>query len=149
MAPATEAVMSALPKDKAGVGSAVNDTTRQVGGALGVAILGSILTSAYGSRLDAGLAGAPVPATAREGLAGALATAAQLPHESGAALATSAKEAFVHGMDVTVAAGTGVVLLGAILALALLPSRKAGPAVPGHVEDADETQDAALVLADA
>ncbi len=123
MAPATEAVMGSLPKDKAGVGSAVNDTTRQVGGALGVAILGSILTSAYGNRLTEDLSGQPVPGTARDGLAGALATAAHLPHELGAALARTAKESFVHGMDITVAAGACVVLLGAVISFLLLPTR--------------------------
>ena len=45
MAPATDSIMGSLPREKAGVGSAVNDTTREVGGALGVAILGSILAS--------------------------------------------------------------------------------------------------------
>ena len=47
MAPATESVMGSLPRDKAGVGSAVNDTTRQMGGALGVAIIGSVVSSVY------------------------------------------------------------------------------------------------------
>ena len=51
MAPATESVMGALPRDKAGVGSAVNDTTRQMGGALGVAIIGSVVSSIYASRV--------------------------------------------------------------------------------------------------
>ena len=50
MAPATESIMGSLPRAKAGVGSAVNDTTRQVGGALGVAVIGSVMTSMYGSR---------------------------------------------------------------------------------------------------
>ena len=51
MAPATESIMGSLPRAKAGVGSAVNDTTRQVGGALGVAVVGSVMTSAYGPRI--------------------------------------------------------------------------------------------------
>ena len=55
MAPATESIMGSLPLAKAGVGSAVNDTTRQVGGALGVAIIGSVLSSIYGSHLADGL----------------------------------------------------------------------------------------------
>ena len=146
MAPATEAVMGSLPRDKAGVGSAVNDTTRQVGGALGVAILGSILTSAYGSRLTEGLAGQPVPEAARHGLAGALGTAAQLPQDAGAALAATAKEAFVHGMDVTVAAGACVVLLGAVLSFLLLPKRAE---TPPEIEEFEETEDETLVLIDA
>ena len=51
MAPATESVMGSLPRSKAGVGSAVNDTTRQVGGALGVAIIGSVVSSAYAGNI--------------------------------------------------------------------------------------------------
>ena len=147
MDPATEAVMGSLPKDKAGVGSAVNDTTRQVGGALGVAILGSILTSAYGGRLTEGLGGQAVPETARDGLAGALATAAHMPHDAGAALATTAKEAFVHGMDMTVAAGACVVVLGAVLSFLLLPSKPAESAddEPVWAEDVEEDAVPALV----
>lgn len=52
MAPATDSIMGSLPLEQAGVGSAVNDTTRQVGGALGVAILGSIMSTAYRARID-------------------------------------------------------------------------------------------------
>ncbi len=51
MSPATESIMGSLPREKAGVGSAMNDTTRQVGGAVGVAVLGSILSSHYGADL--------------------------------------------------------------------------------------------------
>src|SRR4029079_1332285 len=61
MAPATESIMSSLPLGKAGVGSAVNDTTRQVGGALGVAIIGSVLSSIYASKVGDFLHGKPVP----------------------------------------------------------------------------------------
>ena len=61
MAPATESIMGSLPLGKAGVGSAVNDTTRQVGGALGVAVIGSVLASIYGSQVGDFLQGKPVP----------------------------------------------------------------------------------------
>ncbi len=57
MAPATESIMGSLPTEKAGVGSAVNDTTRQLGGTLGVAVIGSLFASAYGDKLTAGLRG--------------------------------------------------------------------------------------------
>ncbi|WP_084351583.1 MFS transporter [Millisia brevis] len=63
--PATEIIMNALRPDQAGAGSAVNDTTREIGGTLGVAALGSILTSAYGPRLADALAGTPLPEEAR------------------------------------------------------------------------------------
>jgi EmrB/QacA subfamily drug resistance transporter len=138
MAPATEAVMGSLPKDKAGVGSAVNDTTRQIGGALGVAILGSILSSSYGDRLIGHLAerapGQPVPEAALGGIGGALAVAARLPEQAGAAFADTAKEAFIHGMDTTVAVGSGVAALGAVLAMLLLPSRRENPAKSEQVD---------------
>ena len=58
MAPATESVMGSLPREKAGVGSAINDTTRQVGGALGVAIIGSVVSSVYGSKIASAASGA-------------------------------------------------------------------------------------------
>ena len=61
MAPATESIMGALPRAKAGVGSAVNDTTRQVGGALGVAVVGSVLASAYSNQVAEFLRGKNVP----------------------------------------------------------------------------------------
>ena len=63
-APATEAIMGSLPPAKAGVGSAVNDTARELGGTLGVAIVGSVFSSIYASRLGDALAGSPVPAEA-------------------------------------------------------------------------------------
>ena len=80
MAPATESIMGSLPRAKAGIGSAMNDTTRQVGGAFGVAIIGSVMSSLYGSRVadafsGAGLTGPPVE-VAKEGLGQALAVAA-------------------------------------------------------------------------
>ena len=58
MAPATESIMGSLPRDKAGVGSAVNDTTRQVGGALGVAIIGSVYSSVYAGSIASAIAAA-------------------------------------------------------------------------------------------
>ena len=67
MAPATDSVMGSLPLAKAGVGSAVNDTTRQVGGALGVAIIGSVVSSVYGSKIADFFAGTPAPKAAVEG----------------------------------------------------------------------------------
>ena len=94
MAPATESVMGSLPLAKAGVGSAVNDTTRQVGGALGVAIIGSVLSSTYGSKVSDFFASRSksVPASlkpqfasaqdaAHSSLGGAKAVADSLPHQ--------------------------------------------------------------------
>ena len=61
MTPATEAIMGALPKEKAGVGSAMNDVLRELGGTLGVAVLGSLLASKYGGGMDDGVSGLPEP----------------------------------------------------------------------------------------
>ena len=94
MAPATDAVMGALPVEKAGVGSAVNDTTRTTGGALGVAILGSVLASIYRGDMDG------MPAAAQDSLSGALSLGD--PH-----IANVAREAFVSGMHGAVAARRG------------------------------------------
>jgi DHA2 family multidrug resistance protein-like MFS transporter len=85
------------------------------------------LASAYADRLREELPGRPVPEAATDGLAGALAIAELLPGEMGRAFAAAAREAFVHGMDVTVAVGAAVAVLGAVLALAWMPSRAAAP----------------------
>jgi hypothetical protein len=71
MSPATEAIMGALPRAKAGIGSAMNDVVREVGGTLGIAVLGSVLTSSYGSGMDDATAGLPHPAARRRATASA------------------------------------------------------------------------------
>jgi predicted MFS family arabinose efflux permease len=121
MAPATNSVMAALPKTKAGVGSAINDTVRQVGGALGVAVLGSLLSSGYAARLGDVIHGTPVPAAAKEGIGPALAVASHLPNRAGTALIDTARRAFVHGMDLTVLVGAGITLVAVIAAWLWMP----------------------------
>ncbi|HKH25925.1 MAG TPA: MFS transporter, partial [Acidimicrobiia bacterium] len=95
MAPATESIMGSLPLAKAGVGSAVNDTTRQVGGALGVAIIGSVLASTYGSKVGDAVAGQQLPAgvasDAKNSLGFALQTASQIGGPAGNSLANTAR----------------------------------------------------------
>ena len=122
MTPATDAVMGSLPVTKAGVGSAMNDTTRQVGGALGVAVLGSVLSSGYTARLGS-TEGSPVPDQARDGIGAAMRIADQLPGASGAALSDAARTAFLHGMSVASLAAAGVAAAGAVVAIVWLPSR--------------------------
>jgi EmrB/QacA subfamily drug resistance transporter len=124
MAPATESIMGSLPRAKAGVGSAVNDTTRQVGGVLGVAIVGSLLASTYASSLGTG-----VPEAARSSVGAALRLAGDLGGTEGPALALAAKSAFVDGMHVGVVVAAGVALFGSTVALAFLPSRAREEAV--------------------
>jgi EmrB/QacA subfamily drug resistance transporter len=127
MAPATESIMGSLPLHRAGVGSAVNDTTRQVGGALGVAVLGSLLASRYGPVLDEFLDGRPVPPDAAEqierSVGGAIAVAQRVGGPIGDVLRSTAREAFVEGMQTAVLAGAGVALAGAVVAFLFLPAR--------------------------
>jgi EmrB/QacA subfamily drug resistance transporter len=130
MAPATESIMGSLPRAKAGIGSAMNDTTRQVGGAFGVAIIGSVMSSLYGSRVaDAfsasGVTGQPVE-VAKEGLGQALGVAAdpRVPSTVAQELVVGAKEAFVYGMHRGVLVGAAAALLGAVIAFRYLPAHE-------------------------
>ena len=111
MTPATAAVTDALPKDKQGVGSAMNDLSRELGGALGIAVLGSILQSTYRNHLS--LPGLPPAAAghARESLA--------LASRLGPRVAHSAEAAFVDGMQYALLGGAAAVLAAAIGVLAL------------------------------
>src|SRR6185437_9291254 len=80
MPPATESIMAALPREKAGVGSAVGNTVRQVGGALGVAVLGSVLAAIYRGQVAPSVSGLPTPAraAAEESISGAYGVAGRL-----------------------------------------------------------------------
>jgi EmrB/QacA subfamily drug resistance transporter len=125
MAPSTESIMGALPPEQAGVGSAVNDTTREIGGVLGVAILGSIANSAYVANLGDAAARLPHPAaeTASSSLAGALAVAHQAPAAVGHPLALAAQDAFVRAADKGVLVAAIVAVAGAVFAARALPAR--------------------------
>jgi EmrB/QacA subfamily drug resistance transporter len=133
-APATEAILGAVPKEKAGVGSAVNDATRLFGAALGVAIIGSIAASLYTSRLGASLPhGLPTQAlaTAKSSVGGALVVAAHLHHAglttAARGLTASATAAFLDSMAGACRAAGAVAIGGAVMAAALLPSRPTNP----------------------
>jgi EmrB/QacA subfamily drug resistance transporter len=125
MAPATEAIMGSLPLEKASVGSAVNDATRTAGGALGVAVLGSVLSSGYRGGMDDAVAGMPAPAveTAQDSLAGGMAIAARIGGPEGQRFAATAQDAFVSGMHGAAIVAAGIALLGAVVALLWLPAR--------------------------
>lgn len=124
MAPATDSVMGSLPLAKAGVGSAMNDTTRQVGGALGVAILGSILASSYSSAMAPAVESLPpeAAAAASDSIGGALGVAAAIG-DAAAPLVDPAKAAFIDGMGLAVWTAAGVAIAGAILTWLFLPAR--------------------------
>jgi len=101
MPPSTAAIVSSLPQDQAGVGSAVNDTTREVGGSLGIALLGSLLSSGYRTGIADSLAGLPNEAAdaARDSIGAALAVAGQIGGDAGIRLAEAARLAYVDGMQ--------------------------------------------------
>ena len=129
--PATESIMGSLPPEKAGVGSAVNDTTREVGGTLGVAVLGSLLASLYGGHVADGLRGLPLPDEARR-IAGESVGAAfevarrateQAGPQAGASIRRVASAAFMDGFHAGSWVAAGVALAGAAAALAFLPAR--------------------------
>ena len=128
-APATEAIMGALPPAKAGVGSAVNDTARELGGTLGVAIIGSLFASTYSNRLGELLAGSPVPTEAQRiaadsvgaGMEVARRAGEQAGPQAGAAVKAAIDSAFIDGFRVGSWVSAGVVLVGAAIAWRFLP----------------------------
>jgi EmrB/QacA subfamily drug resistance transporter len=128
-APATEAIMGVVPKAKAGVGSAVNDATRLLGGTLGVAVIGSVYASLYASRLTSALPdGLPATAdrTAHASVGAALTAASRLGSTGHPVLASAvdnaANSAFFHGFSAANYFAAGVAAAGAVMALALLPA---------------------------
>jgi EmrB/QacA subfamily drug resistance transporter len=133
MAPATESIMSALPREKAGAGSAVNNTVRQVGGALGVAVLGSILSVTYRSNVEPLLAGLPVPSDVKEAMGESLGDTIAVLERLGAAgqaLLAPARAAFVDAMHVTVVGSALMAFIGALVVFFFLPAKDEAPAVP-------------------
>jgi MFS family permease len=143
-APATEAIMGVVPTHKAGVGSAVNDATRLLGGTLGVAVIGSVYASLYASRLTtllpARLPAAIVHAT-HESVGAALIVAGHLGRAgqlaAGRTVHDAASNAFFHGFSAANIVLAGVAAAGALMALALLPAhpaRAAADAGQGPVE---------------
>ena len=126
MSPATDAVMGSLPLAKAGVGSAVNDTTRQLGAAFGVAIVGSVLASRYGDALGPAVTALPsgLAEAARDSVGATLALASEAGGDAGAALAESARAAYQEAMRAALLVAAGVAASGAVLALAFLPAHE-------------------------
>ena len=153
MSPMTTQLMSAVPRAKAGVGSAMNDTTRELGGALGVAVLGSLVTSRYTSSLASALEGvaAPVRAIANTGLSGAVGLADHpeqfpglgLSPETAHGIKIAAQQAFVDGLGLAALVGAAVVALASVAVFRYLPSDRTNPEVVG--EDGPEEEEAALV----
>jgi EmrB/QacA subfamily drug resistance transporter len=114
MPPTTNAIVSSLPQDKAGVASAVNDTTREVGGAIGIALLGTLVTVNYQPGMDEATRNLPpqLAELAQDSIGGAARAATQLDAASASSLLEAANNAYVDGtrLAFTVAAGVGVAM---------------------------------------
>ena len=126
MPPATESIMGSLPRDKAGVGSAVNDTTRQMGGAVGVALIGSVVASIFANKVDGvaarfGVVGGDLT-EARSSLGSALKVAGRLDQDS-AGFTIGVKDAFMSGLHAGLRLAACVVVCAAIVVWRYLPAR--------------------------
>ncbi|MEP4650377.1 MAG: MFS transporter, partial [Ilumatobacter sp.] len=126
-APATESIMGSLTLDKAGIGSAVNDTTRELGGTLGVAVVGSVFSSVYVAALADSSTVAALPDAARaateESVAAAGTVAPTLGELAGVYL-TDVSDAFLSGLSVACLVVAGVAAAGSLFALRYLPARE-------------------------
>jgi hypothetical protein len=147
-APATESIMGAVSMRQAGVGSAVNDSTRLLGGTLGVAVIGSVYASLYGARLTAQLpAGLPgqISAIAHQSVGAAIAVAARATAAghaaAGQAIHAAATNAFLHGLTVGCLVAGLVAAAGAVLAVIFLPAQ---PTSPGAAKAADQPEPVTL-----
>ncbi len=149
-APATEAIMGVVPKHKAGVGSAVNDATRLLGGTLGVAVIGSVFASIYASQLTTALPARlpkPLVHAAHESVGAALEAAARLAQAGHAGIAgyvhQAASNAFVDGLSAGCLVAGGVAVAGAIMAAILLPAQ---PAQSSAGDPSSQARPAAALL---
>lgn len=130
--PATESVMGSLPREKAGVGSAVNDISREVGGTLGVAVVGSVFVSLYGPKIVERFTALPgmvdaLPAgvfeSAQDSVGAAYFVAQQSPSDAQAAVLNAVSDSFMHGFSTACLVTAGMALVGSLFALKFLPAR--------------------------
>jgi EmrB/QacA subfamily drug resistance transporter len=147
MSPMTAAIMSAVPARRAGAGSAMNDATRELGAALGVAVLGSVAASRYAASLDHLVHRLPsaAQATAKSSLSGALQTASALPHAAGQTLHTGALDAFMGGIHLAVTVGAVLAGAASVIVFRYLPAVLAPEgALHGPVESAEDVAELGL-----
>jgi len=140
MSPSTAAITSSLPEEKQGVASALNDTVREMGGAVGIALVGSVLNSAYQANIEPAVAALPpaVAEPASSGIGGAFAVASHMG-PAGSGLLDAARQAFVDGMTPALRLAAGLTLAAALYT-ALRGPKTAAEAEPGlHVEDDQRT----------
>ncbi|MFI8789138.1 MFS transporter [Streptomyces sp. NPDC055105] len=136
MTPTSVVIMQALPREKAGSASALSNTFRQVGGALGIAVLGSVLSTAYRSGIEdkLGLLPAGLRHTAGESIEATLGIAAKLGPR-GDALVGAANDSFLHAMHVTALCGAGIALVSAVVTVLFLPGRPPRAAAEESTEE--------------
>ncbi|MFO0971557.1 MAG: MFS transporter [Candidatus Saccharimonadales bacterium] len=125
MSPTTDLMMSAVPRARAGMGSAMNDTTRELGGSLGVAVLGSLLASQYGSKIAPAIANLPDQAKeiAASSLAGALKISEMLPEPIRVSVLSVAKEAWISGFRRALVVGAIIIAISSLVAFIWLPNK--------------------------
>lgn len=149
--PATTSVMTSVPSDEAGAGSAVNDTTREVGGALGVAILGSVVAHLYSAKVADDLAALPVDpgvrAEAESSVIGGIRAVAKAPAEIGPAVGLTVQEAFVSAMQWANLVAAGVGIVACVVVAVLL--RTAPPARHRRADSAERVSVGELLRRDA
>jgi EmrB/QacA subfamily drug resistance transporter len=143
MAPMTAAIMSAVPPNRAGAGSAMNDATRELGAGLGIAVMGSIANSQYADHIDELTRGLPesVASAARTSLADAIDAAQHLPHAAREALTVGAQHAFIDAIHVTVSIGGVLAVIAAAAVYRFLPrdlTTDDAELHGGHVDDGIE-----------
>jgi hypothetical protein len=146
--PGTDSIMGAVSKERAGVGSATNDTTREIGCALGVAVLGSVLSSGYRDAIGdqfAGL-GPTLSETARDSIGAATIVAHSLPGVAGAEVARIANDAFMSGMSAAMVIAAVAVAAASVVLFAWLPAR--APGYEPHQANAGSTDAQAAAAAD-
>ena len=135
MAPASTTIMTTVPAHQAGAGSAINDTIREVGGALGIAIVGSLAENVYRSKLGSALATThlpqPVSHLATSSVAAADIVAKHLGGASGAQLTAAAHTAFTAAMATGMRVSAVVALVAAVGVVFALPARRRPDAVGG------------------
>jgi EmrB/QacA subfamily drug resistance transporter len=129
--PATTAIVASLPAEKKGVASAMNDVSRELGGALGIAVLGSVLNTVYRSGVQPHTSALP-PALADKAR-GSLGAAEAIGHRVGASdLITHANGAFVHGLSVSLVTGAAILISGAVFVALRAPGRSESEANAGY-----------------
>jgi EmrB/QacA subfamily drug resistance transporter len=132
-APVTESIMGSLPRTRAGVGSAVNDTTRQAGGAIGVAVMGTVFAASFRAHMGQLLyLPASSRAPARESIGTSLATAAHVGGSAGQQLLADAHSAFLSSMRLTYGVAVCVVLIALFIAWRFLPARAVTASVASY-----------------